>query len=138
MRKCVYIQTYCYFSLQASAFYFSLQSNAFYFSLQSNAFYSTISNISDTAKLMGLLPLYIGMEMILTESILPPRYVRGTACQVVGIELHPKEPSIKDRESIATQGSVLLRFMPKCVYVRVENSTHVFLQSSPWIRSSAR
>ena len=48
------------------------------------------------------------MEMILTESILPPKYVRGAACKVVGIEPHPREPPIHDRESIASHGCVLL------------------------------
>ena len=85
---------------------------------------------SDTAKLMGLLPWRIGMEMILVESLLPPRYVRGAACKAVGIELRPDEPSIEGRESIATQGCVLLRYMPKCIYVQVEDSTQTFLQAS--------
>eukprot|EP00959_Pyramimonas_sp_CCMP1952_P146223 3061421-Pyramimonas_sp.AAC.1 len=34
-------------------------------------------NIGATAKMQGLLPLFVGMEVILTESVLPPKYVRG-------------------------------------------------------------
>ena len=65
-------------------------------------------NISKTGKCPGLLPVWIGMEMILTESILPPKYVRGAACTVVGIEPHPREPPTQDRDSIASHGCVLL------------------------------
>ena len=87
-------------------------------------------NVSSTGHLMGLLPWHVGMEMVLTASLLPPKYVRGTACKAVGIELHPQEPCIKGRESIATQGCVVLRYMPKCIYVQIEGSTQVFLQPS--------
>ena len=85
-------------------------------------------NIAQTAKLPGVLPIWIGMEVILTESLLPPKYVRGTACTVVGLELHPREPPLEDRESIATHGCIVLHYMPKCVYVRVEGSKEQFLQ----------
>ena len=87
-------------------------------------------NVSSTGHLMGLLPWHVGMEMVLTASLLPPKYVRGTACKAVGIELHPQEPCIKGRESIATQGCVVLHYMPKCIYVQIEGSTQVFLQPS--------
>ena len=84
-------------------------------------------NISTTAKLPGILSLFIGMEMILTESYLPPRLVRGTPVTVVDIELHPQELPLASRQSIADHGSVLLRFMPKCIYVRVEGCNEIFL-----------
>ena len=87
-------------------------------------------NISKTAKFPGLLPVFVGMEMILTDSVLPPKYVRGTACVVVGLELHPQEPPIQDRASIASDGCVLLRYLPKAVYVKIKNSKDVHLQSS--------
>jgi len=84
-------------------------------------------NISKTRKLPGLLPVFEGMEMVLEETLLPPKYVRGCRCKVVGIELHPREPLIEGRESIATDGCVVLVYMPKCVYVRVDGSNDVFL-----------
>jgi hypothetical protein len=87
-------------------------------------------NISTTAKFMGLLPVFIGMEMILTESVLPPKYVRGTACVVVGLELHPQEPAIEGRASIASDGCVVLRYLPKAVYVKIKGSKDVHLQSN--------
>ena len=52
-------------------------------------------NIGATAQMPGLLPLFVGMEVILTESILPPRYVRGAPGKVVGIELHALEPPVE-------------------------------------------
>ena len=84
-------------------------------------------NISTSAKLPGILPVYIGMEMILTESYLPPRIVRGAPVEVVDIELHPNEPAVRDQPSIATHGCVLLRFMPKCIYVRLRGCKDNFL-----------
>ena len=72
-----------------------------------------LPNISKTGKFPGVLPIYIGMEMILTESYLPPYIVRGAPVEVVDIELHPKEPEIQGRASIASHGCVVLKFMPK-------------------------
>ena len=61
-------------------------------------------NISNTAKFPGILPIYVGMEMILTESYLPPRIVRGTAIEVEDIELHPNGPPIAGRASVTSHG----------------------------------
>ena len=87
-------------------------------------------NISKTAKLLGLLPVYVGMEMILAESVLPPKYVRGSACVVVGLELHPNEPPITGRASIANQGCVLLHYLPKAVYVKMQGSKDIHLPTT--------
>ena len=85
-------------------------------------------NVNQTKKLMGILPIYVGMEMILTETLLPPRYVPGTRVIVQGIEPHPDEPPIEGRQSIAAHGCVLLRFMPLCIYVKMKDATENFLQ----------
>ena len=66
--------------------------------------------------------------MILSESVLPSQYVRGTSCKVVGIEPHPQEPTIHGRDSIASDGCVVFYYLTKCIYVRLEGSTDVFLQ----------
>jgi hypothetical protein len=86
-------------------------------------------NIGTSAKFPGILPVYIGMEMILTESYLPPRIVRGAPVEVVDIELHPMEPDIRGRDSIASHGCVVLFYMPKCIYVRLQNCKDRFLAS---------
>ena len=88
-----------------------------------------LPNIGLTQKLPGMLPVYIGMEMILTESYLPPRIVRGTAVEVVGIEMHQDEPPWRTRTSLDTHGCVLLHCMPKCIYVRVQDCCDMFLES---------
>ena len=77
----------------------------------------------------SVLPVWVGMEMTLTESVLPPKYVRGTACEVVGLEPHPREPPIEGRDSITTQGCVVLHYMPQCIYVRIPGSSDSFLQA---------
>ena len=87
-------------------------------------------NISTSAKFPGILPVYIGMEMILTESYLPPRIVRGAPVEVVDIELHPMEPDIRGRDSIASHGCVVLFYMPKCIYVRLQNCKDRFLATN--------
>ena len=89
-------------------------------------------NISTTAKFPGLLPVFVSMEMILTDSVLPPKYVRGTACVVVGLEPHPQEPAIEGRASIASDGCVVLRYLPKAVYVKIKGSKDVHLQSGSY------
>ena len=86
-------------------------------------------NISKTRKLLGLLPVFVGMKMVLEETVLPPECVRGCRCKVVGIELHPREPAIEGRYSIGTEGCVVLEYMPKCVYVRVAGSNDEFLRA---------
>ena len=76
-----------------------------------------------------LMPLWMGMDMILSDSLLPPKYVRGTPCKVVGLEPHPREPPIEGRHSISTEGCVVLHYMPNCIYVRIPGSCHTFLQA---------
>jgi hypothetical protein len=87
-------------------------------------------NLSKTKKLAGLLPVFVGMEMILQKTLLPPMYVTGTVGKVVGFELDPNEPSIRDRPSIAQAGCVLLRYMPKYIYLHIDDSKDSFLVRS--------
>ena len=65
--------------------------------------------------------------MVLTESYLPPRIVRGAPVEVVDIELHPMEPEIQGRDSITSNGCVVLHYMPKCIYVRLQSFTDTSL-----------
>ena len=46
---------------------------------------------------------------------------------VEDIELHPLESAIQGRSSIASHGCVLLHYMPKCIYVRLQNCKTSFL-----------
>ena len=86
-----------------------------------------LPNLSTTSKLPGIMPIYVGMQMILTESYLPPKVVRGTPVEVLGIELHPQEPALEGRDSLASHGCIILRLMPKCIYVRVSDCADVFM-----------
>ena len=76
---------------------------------------------------MGLLPIYVGMEVVLTQSILPPHYVPGTTGMVAGLELDPREPSLQGAASIEAEGVALLQYLPLCIYVRFDDSEDVFL-----------
>ena len=64
-------------------------------------------NLSNTKKLAGLLPAFIGMDMTMHKTLLPPQYVTGTVGKLVGIELHPDEPNIPSRQSVREAGCVL-------------------------------
>ena len=86
------------------------------------------SSVTATRKLMGLLPIYVGMEVVLTQSILPPHYVPGATGKVVGLELDPREPSLQGAASIVEEGVVLLQYLPLCIYVRFEDSEDSFLE----------
>ncbi len=88
-------------------------------------------DIGATAKMPGLLPLFVDMEVILTESVLPPKYVRGTPGKVVGIEPHAPEPAVEGRLSIVSDGVVLLLYTPKAVYVKIDESEELFLNTAP-------
>ena len=87
-------------------------------------------NIGETAKLAGILPVYVGMEMVLTESYLPPRLVRGTPVEVVDIELHPAEPQLANRPSLLHDSCVVLKYMPAAIHVRVQSWSQNFLQDT--------
>ena len=90
-------------------------------------------NIGRTGKLVSVLPVFEGMEMKLGDTFLPPKWVRDCPCTVVGIEFHTKEAPIEGRESIATDGCILLHYMPQCIYVRLEGCTETWLPArSDW------
>ena len=65
--------------------------------------------------------------MIPTESMLPPHYVRGSPCTLVGLQLHEHEPAIEGRDSLVSHGCVLLQYMPKCVYVKFDDTVDTFM-----------
>eukprot|EP00959_Pyramimonas_sp_CCMP1952_P039521 826971-Pyramimonas_sp.AAC.1 len=59
----------------------------------------------------GLLPLFLDMEVILTESVLPPKYVRGAPGKVVGVEQRALEPPVEGRASVVSDGVAVLRYL---------------------------
>ena len=65
-------------------------------------------NISTSAKMPGIMPVYVGMEMTLTESRLPPRLVRGTPVKAAGVELRLLGPPVTGGSSLAQQSCVAL------------------------------
>ena len=65
------------------------------------------------------------MDVILKDSDLPPKVVRGAIADIVGIEFHAQEQSLHGRTSRASSGCAILSFMLKCIYVRVRNCKDV-------------
>jgi len=86
-------------------------------------------NLSNTKKLAGLLPVYIGMDMMMQKTLLPPQYVTGTVGKLLGIELHPDEPKISNRQSVREAGCVILKYMPKWLYLEIPDTADGFLKS---------
>lgn len=81
-------------------------------------------NLTTTAKLMSVLPLYVGMKVRmlkhLSQEVGPES--EGT---VVGLELNGNEPTILAnqflRESVRQNGYACLRYLPTAVYVKFDN-----------------
>eukprot|EP00959_Pyramimonas_sp_CCMP1952_P307841 6442902-Pyramimonas_sp.AAC.1 len=71
------------------------------------------------------------MEVTLTESALPPKYVRGAPGKVVGIELRALEPPVEGRTPVVSDGFVVLRYMPKAVYGKIDDTDEFFLKAAP-------
>ena len=63
------------------------------------------------------------------KSLLPPKLVTGLSGTIVGIDYDDKEPSWHNRPSIAEEGCVLLRYMPKCIYVLFPGSNGGYLMN---------
>ena len=76
-----------------------------------------------------LLPVYIGMDMMMQKTLLPPQYVTGTVGKLLGIELHPDEPKISTRQSVREAGCVILKYTPKWLYLEIPDTTDGFLKS---------
>ena len=85
-------------------------------------------NIGAAAKCAGVLPVYVGMEIVLTESYLPPQVVRGATGEVVDIQFHQQEPPVAGRPSLQQHSCVVLKYMPVAILVRVDNCTQKFMQ----------
>ena len=43
------------------------------------------------------------------------------------LQLHEHEPTIENRNSLASHGCVLLQYMPKCIYVKFDDSVDTFM-----------
>ena len=90
-------------------------------------------NMTDTKGLMGLLPLYVGMHVRLTERILAPTerdpwgVPANCLATVVEIIPHPSEGNILSRASASRDGFVVLHRLPRAVLIKVERSDGVFL-----------
>ena len=63
------------------------------------------------------------------KTLLPPQYVTGTVGKLLGIELHPDEPKISNRQSVREAGCVILKYMPKWLYLEIPDTAAGFLKS---------
>ena len=88
-------------------------------------------SLTKTKKLPGVVALHVGQRVKLTITILPPRLVPEATGTVIGFDLHPLEPSVLDRPSVAEAGCVMLRYMPRAVHVRMDDADFTFLPKFP-------
>jgi hypothetical protein len=68
-------------------------------------------------------------DMMMQKTLLPPQYVTGTVGILLGIELHPDEPKISNRQSVREAGCVILKYMPKWLYLEIKDTADGFLKS---------
>ena len=86
-------------------------------------------NMSKSAGLMGMAPIFVGMRVRLTKKILPPELVQEATGEVVGIVFHSRErfghPASShlrpaDGHPCWQQGWVRCDFLPLCIEVRFD------------------
>ena len=88
-------------------------------------------NLTKTKKIPGVAALHVGQRVKLTTVILPPHLVPEATGVVVGIDLHPAEPPIVHQPMLAEAGCVVLKFVPRAVYVRMDGVSARYLPDAP-------
>ena len=73
-----------------------------------------VASMSTTGYLMGMVPLFLGMEVRISAILKTPLLCRELPCIVKRIDLHPKEPRL--RHSMKAH---ILQYMPLGVVVEV-------------------
>ena len=88
-----------------------------------------VANMTKTARMMGMLPLYVGMQVRVTRRLSPAlQIVQEATGTVVGIEFDVEErtPWVDDEQHAAWQrGWVNLEYLPTCVYVKMDGAEDV-------------
>ena len=73
-----------------------------------------VASMSTTGYLMGMVPLFLGMEVRISAILKTPLLCRELPCIVKQIDLHPKEPRLRH-----SMNAHILRYMPLGVVVEV-------------------
>ena len=87
-----------------------------------------IPSLSATTKLPAVVIWHYGMRMSFSTAVQQPFAVQDVDCTVVGFE-----PDDKDYDAMATidaqhfQGEHVCAFMPKAIYVKIDDCDHHFL-----------
>ena len=80
-----------------------------------------VSSMTQTKKLMTVLPLFKGARVRLTRTILPPELVPEREGTVVGVELHDADRAIFSQKRSFPDGSFMPQFLPKCIWVQFDD-----------------
>eukprot|EP00438_Fugacium_kawagutii_P008273 Skav206546 [mRNA] locus=scaffold504:308454:314438:- [translate_table: standard] len=80
-----------------------------------------VSSMTQTKKLMTILPLFKGARVRLTRTILPPELVPEREGTVVGVELHDADRVSFLQKSFFSDGSFLPQSLPKCIWVQFDD-----------------
>ena len=99
------------------------------------------ASMSDTNKLMGLLPIHIDMVVRLTSKIVAPDLVQEREGTVVGIEFRHDDARSQDlmEETARLHGHYVCKSLPLAIYVKIHDynetilpcSTHEIAQPDP-------
>ena len=76
--------------------------------------------MTETKKLMGILPVHVGQRVKFTQAMLPPYIVPETRGEVIGIELRAGDVQFfystgAPANSVTVAGCLALRFLPLAV-----------------------
>ena len=83
------------------------------------------ASMSNTSKLMGLLPIHIGLRVRLTRKISAPQLVQEREGTVVGIEFRPADLQNKSliAQAAKEHGHWVCKQLPHAVYVQIHDFT---------------
>ena len=84
--------------------------------------------ISEARRLPGIAAVHIGMRIRLTTSVLPPWAVQDSAGTVMAIDFGESQPPSQHG---MCAGEVLLRTLPRAMYVQLDNCQLEFLPPTP-------
>lgn len=93
------------------------------------------ASLSNTQKLMGMLPIHIGQKIRLTKKICAPELVQEREGTVVGIEF--RSPDIgwtqEEQEKIKEIGHYVCQALPLAIYVKIDDFDTTVLPNHPGV-----
>ena len=88
-------------------------------------------SLTVTQRLPGFFVFHIGMRVRLMTSLHPPLLVQDCAGEIVGFDIDSAEHLLKSNGASTPAAEVLLQFMPKAIYVKIDDFAQAVLPPTP-------